>query len=248
MFATRADRGVRASAAPASPLIRCDGPQRSTSPSTASASRGGSSTPAKPTSGSSRDQFLVAARRGRRAAATCGSRFDDGNASDVELALPALRERGLKATFFVVAGRLGTPGFLDAARRAASSRRRDDDRLPRDAASRRGAASTTARCSEELVDAKAILEGVVGAPGHAGRVPVRLLRPPRPAQRCGDRGYRHVYTSDRGTARAGDFLQARNTRRPGRRAPASSTGSRGSTRAPSRALPRRAKLAVKRWR
>ena len=31
--------------------------------------------------------------------------IDDGNASDVEQVLPALRERGLSATFFVVAGR-----------------------------------------------------------------------------------------------------------------------------------------------
>ena len=40
--------------------------------------------------------------------------FDDGNASDVEVALPALRERGLAATFFVCAGRIGEPGYLDA--------------------------------------------------------------------------------------------------------------------------------------
>ena len=40
--------------------------------------------------------------------------FDDGNLSDLEIGLPALRARGLSATFFVVAGRLGTPGFLDA--------------------------------------------------------------------------------------------------------------------------------------
>ena len=39
--------------------------------------------------------------------------FDDGNASDIEVALPALRDRGIRATFFVVAGRLGTPAFLD---------------------------------------------------------------------------------------------------------------------------------------
>ena len=38
--------------------------------------------------------------------------FDDGNASDVEFALPALLERGLTATFFVVAGRLDQPGSL----------------------------------------------------------------------------------------------------------------------------------------
>lgn len=39
--------------------------------------------------------------------------FDDGNLSDVEDALPALVERGLTATFFVCAGRIGTPNYLD---------------------------------------------------------------------------------------------------------------------------------------
>lgn len=38
--------------------------------------------------------------------------FDDGNASDVAVALPALVERGLTADFFVVAGRLDQPGSL----------------------------------------------------------------------------------------------------------------------------------------
>ena len=42
-----------------------------------------------------------------------GISFDDGNVSDIERALPALRERGLHATFFIVAGRLGAPHFVD---------------------------------------------------------------------------------------------------------------------------------------
>lgn len=41
--------------------------------------------------------------------------FDDGNASDLEIALPRLLERGLRAEFFVLAGLLGEPGRLDAA-------------------------------------------------------------------------------------------------------------------------------------
>jgi peptidoglycan/xylan/chitin deacetylase (PgdA/CDA1 family) len=40
--------------------------------------------------------------------------FDDGNASDVEIALPRLLDRGLTAEFFVLAGLLGEPGRLDA--------------------------------------------------------------------------------------------------------------------------------------
>jgi peptidoglycan/xylan/chitin deacetylase (PgdA/CDA1 family) len=40
--------------------------------------------------------------------------FDDGNASDVTQALPALLRHGLTATFFVVAGRIDTPGALSS--------------------------------------------------------------------------------------------------------------------------------------
>ena len=38
--------------------------------------------------------------------------FDDGNASDVEIGLPGLLERGLTGTFFVLAGRLDTAGSV----------------------------------------------------------------------------------------------------------------------------------------
>jgi len=39
--------------------------------------------------------------------------FDDSNRSDVDIALPALLERGMRATFFVLAGRLDDPAHLD---------------------------------------------------------------------------------------------------------------------------------------
>lgn len=41
--------------------------------------------------------------------------FDDGNRSDLDIAAPALVERGLSATFFVCAGRLNDPYYLDPA-------------------------------------------------------------------------------------------------------------------------------------
>jgi peptidoglycan/xylan/chitin deacetylase (PgdA/CDA1 family) len=41
-----------------------------------------------------------------------GVTFDDGNKSDAAIALPVLREAGVPATFFVLAGRVGAPGFL----------------------------------------------------------------------------------------------------------------------------------------
>ncbi|WP_020662878.1 polysaccharide deacetylase family protein [Amycolatopsis benzoatilytica] len=39
--------------------------------------------------------------------------FDDGNSSDVEIALPRLVDRGLYAEFFPLAGRVGERGYVD---------------------------------------------------------------------------------------------------------------------------------------
>jgi peptidoglycan/xylan/chitin deacetylase (PgdA/CDA1 family) len=163
--------------------------------------------------------------------------FDDGNASDVEHALPELERRGLKATFFVVAGRLGAPAFLDedGVRTLAAAgmgigchgmrhrpwRRLDDGAL-----------------REELVDAKLMLEAVVGRPVTEAACPFgsydrRVLRELRGS------GYRRVYTSDRGTARPDDWVQARTSVGP-------DDGAELLEQAAS--LRRRAKLAVKRWR
>jgi len=171
--------------------------------------------------------------------------FDDGNASDVEVALPALRARGLRATFFVVAGRLGEPDFLDEddVRSLAAAgmgigchgmrhrpwRRLDDRAL-----------------HEELVDARKLLEGVVGAPVTAAACPFgsydrRVLA----GLRAG--GYRRVYTSDCGTARSDAWLQARNTFQKGTSATLLQDVLHGRTPV-HRTLARTPKLALKRWR
>ena len=135
--------------------------------------------------------------------------FDDGNASDLDIALPALSERGLTATFFVVAGRLGHHGFLDqtGVRTLAGEgmsigchgmrhrpwRQLDDHSL-----------------DEEIGDAKRRLEQVVERPVTEASCPFgsydrRVLSWLR------RHGYTRAYTSDSGTTREGDWLQARNT-------------------------------------
>jgi peptidoglycan/xylan/chitin deacetylase (PgdA/CDA1 family) len=38
--------------------------------------------------------------------------FDDANSSDFKIALPELLKRKLQATFFLISGRIGQPGFL----------------------------------------------------------------------------------------------------------------------------------------
>jgi peptidoglycan/xylan/chitin deacetylase (PgdA/CDA1 family) len=172
--------------------------------------------------------------------------FDDGNASDLEHALPALAERGLRATFFVVAGRLGTRGFLDAGgvRALADAgmaigchgMRHRPWRTLGDAALR-----------EELLDARRRLEEIVQRPvAEAGcpfgsydrRVLARLRR----------YGYERVYTSDRGRARADAWLQPRNSVGPGADAGVLDAIAAADAGDAAKALGRRARLAVKRWR
>jgi peptidoglycan/xylan/chitin deacetylase (PgdA/CDA1 family) len=135
--------------------------------------------------------------------------FDDGNASDLEFALPALRRRGLRATFFVVAGRIGAPGFLDkhgieALVKAGMTigshgfdhrpwRRLDETQLV-----------------VEMLDSRRRLEKAAGCPvthaacpfGAYDRRTLHWLR---------RYGYDRVFTSDGGRSRPESWLQARNT-------------------------------------
>jgi peptidoglycan/xylan/chitin deacetylase (PgdA/CDA1 family) len=171
--------------------------------------------------------------------------FDDGNASDLELALPQLRRRGLTATFFVVAGRLGAPGFLDesAVRALADAgmgigchgmRHRPWRRLDRPA------------LWEEVVEARRMLERVVdhrvteaACPfGSYDRRVLRFLRA---------HGYHRAFTSDTGMTRSGDWIQARNSVRSGD-GPGLIERVLAAERSTHRVVRRRLKLAAKRWR
>jgi peptidoglycan/xylan/chitin deacetylase (PgdA/CDA1 family) len=171
--------------------------------------------------------------------------FDDGNASDVGIALPALVRRGLSATFFIVAGRIGTPGFLDA----------EGVRALRDAGMAVGSHGMRHRrwrqlpesdLHEETVVAKQAIEDVVGSPVTAAACPFgaydrRALATLRSA------GYARVYTSDRGLARTGDWLQVRNTVHAGDDgAVLDRISSAGSSA--RRVLAQRARVAAKRMR
>ncbi len=135
--------------------------------------------------------------------------FDDGNASDVDIALPRLLERGLTAEFFVLVGMLNGPGRLDvdgvrelrAAGMAVGSHgwaHRDWRRLD------------ARQADEEIATANEVLGDLIGQPvtrvaipygSYDGRV-LRRLRCARVTQ---------AYTSDGGRARPGSWLQARNS-------------------------------------
>jgi len=55
------------------------------------------------------DTFAAPIRSGRMVLT-----FDDGNASDAEIAAPELIERGVSAMIFVLAGKLDRPGYLSS--------------------------------------------------------------------------------------------------------------------------------------
>ncbi len=133
--------------------------------------------------------------------------FDDGNSSDFELALPALRERGLTATFFALAGRLDDPVSLG----------RSELRELRSAGMEVGSHGwahvpwrglNEADARRELIEARgALAEASAGAIDEAamplGRYDRQLLARLRAAE------YRAVFTSDRLPARPDAWLQPR---------------------------------------
>jgi peptidoglycan/xylan/chitin deacetylase (PgdA/CDA1 family) len=171
--------------------------------------------------------------------------FDDGNASDVIHGLPALLRRGLRATFFVVAGRLDAPGFLDegGVRALAEAgmaigchgmRHRPWRGLGDDA------------LGEELVDARKILEAVIRRPVTEAACPFgsydrRVLAYLRRS------GYRHVYTSDRGTSHPRAWLQPRNSVQRGEGAALVDEILSSDASIPG-AVVRQLRLSAKRWR
>jgi peptidoglycan/xylan/chitin deacetylase (PgdA/CDA1 family) len=139
--------------------------------------------------------------------------FDDGNASDVEVALPALVDRGMTADFFVVAGRLGTPGNIDA----------DGVRALRRAGMMVGTHGMNHRSwrgladedlAVELVQARDTIAEAAGSAIDAAALPLgQYDRAVLAALRRF--GYRIVYSSDGGRARNGAWFQPRYSMRAG---------------------------------
>jgi peptidoglycan/xylan/chitin deacetylase (PgdA/CDA1 family) len=135
--------------------------------------------------------------------------FDDGNMSDVELALPELRRRNLTAVFFVVSGRLGQPGSLAAA---------DLRNLLQSGMTigshgmmhRPWRTASAQELHEELTGAQEAIAQASGQPVSQVACPFgsydrRVLNAIR------HRGFSRVYTVDGGPARSDAWLQSRYT-------------------------------------
>lgn len=134
--------------------------------------------------------------------------FDDGNASDHDIALPLMLGRGLTAQIFVLSGRLDQPGSLS----------RDHVIALQSAgmtigshgiAHRKLTALDDAALSAELSQSRAVLQDLCGRPVTGLGIPfgaydARVLRAARRA------GYDQAWSSDRGPMGQG-FLRARTS-------------------------------------
>ncbi|MBI1849670.1 MAG: polysaccharide deacetylase family protein [Planctomycetes bacterium] len=171
--------------------------------------------------------------------------FDDGNASDIEVALPALVARDLTAEFFILAGKLDESGYLS----------RDDVRVLAESGMRIGSHGmfhrpwrglSEAALREELVDARTEIEQVVGVAIRDAACPFGAYDR-RVLHRLRESGYEHVFTTDPGPATSGAWLQPRNTIRRGHD-PADVGRVLDGFASGSPEIIRWVKLAVKRWR
>ena len=141
--------------------------------------------------------------------------FDDGNESDFEVALPELVKRGLRAEFFVLAGRVGQPGYLGAAQlREMVSAGMGIGLHGMD--HRSWARCDSRELDVEIDEARRQIESIVGRPVLRAACPFGAYNAPslRKLRRC---GFERVYTSDGGVTRQRDWLQARNTLRSSHR-------------------------------
>lgn len=133
--------------------------------------------------------------------------FDDGNASDHDLALPMLLQRGLSADFFALTGRIGQAGSLSPAQlrglRAAGM-----------GVGSHGVAHVNwrtipaAALQHELEASRAELERICGVPVLRASVPFgRYNR--RVVAALSAAGYATVGTNDGGALRPGGYLMPR---------------------------------------
>jgi peptidoglycan/xylan/chitin deacetylase (PgdA/CDA1 family) len=135
--------------------------------------------------------------------------FDDGNLSDVPVALPQLLQRRLRGSFFILAARVGQAGYLgrsELRELLAAGMEIGSHGMHHRSWRRLGGDDLR----QEIQGAKAALEDMLGIPitqaacpfGEYDRTALQLLA---------KAGFTRVYTSDRGWARPNAWLQPRNT-------------------------------------
>jgi peptidoglycan/xylan/chitin deacetylase (PgdA/CDA1 family) len=133
--------------------------------------------------------------------------FDDGNSSDVELGLEALLRHGLRASFFVIADRIDTPGSLstdqlrELVRHGMGVGSHGMHHRPWPATTQRERVVELHAARERIADASGVAVDEAACP--LGRYDRSVLDELRRA------GYTRVFTSDRRAGRRGAWLQPR---------------------------------------
>lgn len=173
--------------------------------------------------------------------------FDDGNASDAVLALPALRRHKLQAAFFVLSGRLNKPGSLTTAQ-VRSLSRAGMTVGSHGMWHRSWRSATDQELHEELSGAAAIIADAAGYPVRQVACPFggydrRVLNAVRRY------GFTRVYTiNNGGPARSDAWLQPRYAVRSDDTPADIERRARSPHGTPLAAAVRASKSLVKRWR
>jgi peptidoglycan/xylan/chitin deacetylase (PgdA/CDA1 family) len=147
--------------------------------------------------------------RGQAAKIPAVITFDDGNASDALIALPELAKRGLKASFYICAGRIGAPHYLDRVALAdLVAAGMEIGTHGKDHRDWRGLDESD--LDAELVEARRRIEDVCGTAVKKAAIPFgsydrRVLKHLRRER------FVCVYTSDRGVAQSDAWLKSRDT-------------------------------------
>lgn len=135
--------------------------------------------------------------------------FDDGNVSDIEIGAPLLNAHGLKARFFVLAGRTDQPHFLSAAHICQLQEMGHQigshgwDHVDWTGLDETG-------MTREIREAKAAIEAVCGKPVREAGIPFgrynhKVLGALKQA------GFTHAYSSDGGHVRGKAFPTPRTS-------------------------------------
>jgi peptidoglycan/xylan/chitin deacetylase (PgdA/CDA1 family) len=137
--------------------------------------------------------------------------FDDGNVSDATIAMPTLLERDMTARFFICAGRIGQPGYLD------SSAMRDLVSAKMEIGSHGWGHVDWRRADDktldmEVDDARKKIADLVGRVVDKVAIPFgyydrRVLR----RLRRSESEIKTVYTSDGGRVQHAEWMQPRET-------------------------------------
>jgi peptidoglycan/xylan/chitin deacetylase (PgdA/CDA1 family) len=133
--------------------------------------------------------------------------FDDGNASDVDIALPALAQRELHGSFFPIAARIGQRGSVDGAGlRSLTASGMSIGSHGMQHRPWRGLSDVD--LAEELIEARRVIEAESGARVSTAACPLGSYDR-RSLKRLRDLGYQRVFTSDRASANPHAWLQPR---------------------------------------